>query len=352
MPWDPQQHWRHGEDDDDAHEEQAGPEALRRLLSDLHEKGVMQALWDVLARDQDACLAQLHALVAEADQAGWGTEVEPIVDQVLEAMPDAALFWVYKSNLRIGAADWEGAEEASRRATELDPRDADGWLNLGIAAYELHDHEAAANYYEISQALEPRAETLMEMGINLFHMGERADGLKRLDEAYKETPTDPKIVETYGWHLYYAGLYARALAVLEEAAAVWPSQAKIRLFAALASAALGQADKAAELLRPLVPELLAGRLKKDLTGFGLFALLRTRRVDDALQVITAYERHPEMNDTFYYYAAAVLTAAGRNEEAANHLRQALEVDSGWVRESMRTDPDLEPLRAADPNLFA
>lgn len=327
--------------------------ALTQLLKELHEDGEMQALWNAASFDEEECLRQLHALVAQADRGGMGVKVELVVDRVLKAQPDAALFWVYKSALRMAARDWKEALAAGRRATELDPRDADAWLNMGIAAYELGLHEDCEKYLRVSYELNPRPKTLMEIGICQYHTGNRASGLQLLEMAWQKASADPEMAETYGWHLYYAGLRERALSILEEAVAFWPTtHPKIRIFAALSASAIGFKDKAARLMEPLLPDLYSGKLRRDLVGHALLALLQTDQIESGLRVVTSYKDHPGMNDVFYYNAACVMCLTRKLKDARVYLKKALDQDTGWVRDHMKTDPDLQDLRDSDPGLFS
>lgn len=165
-------------------------------------------------------LRQLHALVARADRGGAGVKVELVVDRILKAQPDAALFWVYKSALRMAARDWKEALAAAR------------------------------------------------------------------------------------------------------------------------------------LMEPLLSYLYTGKLRRDLVGHALLVLLETDQIEPGLKVVSAYKDRPDMNDVFQYNAACVMCRTGKLKETRAFLKKALDQDTGWVRNHMRTDPDLQDLRDADPGLLS
>jgi tetratricopeptide (TPR) repeat protein len=327
---------------------------LRQLLKDLDEKGMMRALWNAASLDEGGCLSQLHALVASADRNVAGVKVESIVDRILKAQPDAALFWVYKSELRLAAADWKTALETARRAIELDPRDADGWLNMGLAAYELGLYTDCSKYLTVSYELNPRPKVIMEMGITQYRIGNRAAGIKLLETAYQKASDDPDVIEAYGWHLYYVHLKERALSILDEGVAYWPTRPKIRMFAALSASGSGLKDRATRIIEPLMPSLYSGELRGDLVGFALLVLLETDQIEPGIRIVAAYSERGDMDDVFQYNAACVMCRSGRLKEARAYLKKALDQDTGWVRELAKTDPDLQDLRnkatAQSPNV--
>ncbi len=325
---------------------------LNQLLKDLHEKGAMQVLWNAASFDEEECLRQLHALVARADRAGMGVKVEPIVDRILKAQPDAFLFWIYKSQLRLSARDWKGGLSAGRRATELDPRDAGAWFNMGIAAYELGLYEDSGKYLSMSFELNPQPRTIMEMGITQYRIGNRAEAFNLLETAYQKASIDPEVVETYGWHLHHAHLWERALSILGDAAAFWPTRPKIRIFAALSASEIDLKNKALQLIEPLLPYLYSGEVEKNLVGHALLVFLKTGQLEVGLGVVAAYKGRPEMNDVFLYNAACLMSLAGKLKDARAYLKKAIDQDTGWIQNLMKTDPDLQYLRDSDPDLFS
>lgn len=74
-----------------------------------------------------------------------------------------------------------------------------------------------------------------------------------------------------------------------------------------------------------------------------FPLFGEERYEEAYAILSkANEQHPDTPGVLYNLACAE-ARLGRNEEAVEHLRRAIELYDGFI-EIARDDPDLEPVR--------
>lgn len=115
---------------------------VEELLTNKPDDG--GALW-VSARAAlgigDACMAEA-ALLALVEQEG--ASVAPL-----------AQVWSALSSARFLQADFAGARDAARTATEHDPHFAQAWVELGLAAERLFDHETAEQAATTAERLAP-----------------------------------------------------------------------------------------------------------------------------------------------------------------------------------------------------
>jgi Flp pilus assembly protein TadD len=118
-----------------------------------------------------------------SERRGRPQDAEQAYRRAIELDPRYALPW---HNLGIQLGDlrrYEEAEQAYRRAMELDPRDADPWNNLGILLRELERYGEAEQAYRRAIELDPRyAAPWNNLGVEL----ERLERPGEAESAYRK----------------------------------------------------------------------------------------------------------------------------------------------------------------------
>ncbi|KQT32956.1 hypothetical protein ASG29_11275 [Sphingomonas sp. Leaf412] len=110
-----------------------------------------------------------------------------------------------------------------------DAADWADWLQLGAALDLAGDWKAARPALERAVALGPEQPlALNHLGYSLIEHGERAtEAQAMLEKAARLQPDDAAITDSLGWSLYRRGDVARALPLIERAAAADPVNAEI-----------------------------------------------------------------------------------------------------------------------------
>ena len=116
-----------------------------------------------------------------------------------------------------------------RRLTEQAPADWSNWLQYGAALDRADDWSAARAALERARGLAPDQPLVLNyLGYALTEHGERpAEAQAMLAQAARARPNDPAIADSLGWALFRAGATARALPLIERAAADDPANAEI-----------------------------------------------------------------------------------------------------------------------------
>ncbi len=111
-----------------------------------------------------------------------GREEEALaqLQAALRLKPDYADAWAELGNLRHDRGDWQGAEEAYRKAIEYNPALEGAYYNLGNVAQGRGEWEAAIAYYQEALGRNPR---YAEARNNL---GQAYEAVGRLEEAVAE----------------------------------------------------------------------------------------------------------------------------------------------------------------------
>jgi tetratricopeptide (TPR) repeat protein len=143
--------------------------------------------------------------------------------------------------------DLKGAQAAFQRVTEIDPKNPDGWVNIGRAAVQEGDMDRARTVLEKALAVSPNlarahffyAKVLRNDG----RYDEAADHLRKVVEQY---PRDRVALDDLGHTLFLQRKYAEAVKVLESVFAIDPEDLQAHYNLMLCYTGLGDTKQAHE----------------------------------------------------------------------------------------------------------
>ncbi len=172
--------------------------------------------------------------------------------------------------------DFKGAAAAFQKVTEADPKNPDGWVNLGRVAVQEGDMERARTVLLKAMALSPNLARAHYFYARVLRSDGDYDGAaQQLQKVLAQYPTDRVARNDLGRVLFLSRKYPDAVAQLQQAIAVDPEDLQANYNLMLCYKGMGDAAKAAEY------EKLYLRFK----------------ADESAQIITGpYRRlHPEDN---------------------------------------------------------
>ena len=143
--------------------------------------------------------------------------------------------------------DLRGAQGAFQRVTEIDPKNPDGWVNIGRAALQEGDMDRARTVLEKALAVSPNlarahffyAKVLRNDG----RYDEAADHLRKVVEQY---PRDRVALDDLGHTLFLQRKYAEAVKVLDSVLTIDPEDLQAHYNLMLCYTGLGDAKQAHE----------------------------------------------------------------------------------------------------------
>lgn len=135
----------------------------------------------------------LERLLADATQAyGEGNfdEAAELFEKLACQLPDnASLLINYGAALR-GASRHMDAENAYRKAIDLEPKNALAWYNLGNVYADLSKHDQALSAFHRADEIAPgTAEILNNIGVQLYEMNDPVAALPYYDAAITANPS-------------------------------------------------------------------------------------------------------------------------------------------------------------------
>ena len=93
-----------------------------------------------------------------------------------------------------GGREYDQAERCFLKATEIQPKFADAWYNLGLLAYERGRLEESVRNYRRAIELDPDyVQAHFNLGVSLYRLGDRAGALASLRRALELAPDIPQI---------------------------------------------------------------------------------------------------------------------------------------------------------------
>ncbi len=152
----------------------------------------------------------------------------------------------------LGWAYWRkreftAAEQAFRRAVEIDPKFSEGWNNLGALYIDQGRFEAAIPVLEAAVGdvfYQTPERALTNLGWALYNVGRSAEAEKRYRDALDMAGDFPLAHKHLAVLLQARGDHEQALKHLDRARAVMPSDATVQLKRGISLLKLGQRDAA------------------------------------------------------------------------------------------------------------
>jgi tetratricopeptide (TPR) repeat protein len=244
-------------------EHPALPVALVRL--ELRDGRTQQALR--LAQEIASAMpesASALALLGESQAAGQDFRAAAASYQrIWDKEPSGPLaLALYRARNRAGIDD---AERPLRQWLETHPRDASIRLELATALQQNGEAASATREFQRLLAELPASHALRPVVLNnlavLYHGQQDVRALETAEAAYTSAREVIAVQDTLGWLLLHHGNQARALSLLQGAAAAAPTSPEIRYHHAAALAATGDREGAKLLLADVLldPAQFEGR---------------------------------------------------------------------------------------------
>jgi tetratricopeptide (TPR) repeat protein len=240
--------------------EPIGPYRLGLVARAENNEAKALAYFEEALNKKPAAIEPIAQIVAIRTAQGKMNEARERVTKQLESVPNSPLLYDLLGTLWIKAKDLGQAEQAFKRAIELDNSLLSAYLNLAQTYYQAGKIDQAIKEYESVLAKEPRStQALMMLGViheskqehdkararyeeilktspqfapaanNLAwilveHGGNLDVALAHAQTAREQRPDDPNIADTIGWVYYKKNAYLLAVSLLREAAEKIPAQ--------------------------------------------------------------------------------------------------------------------------------
>jgi tetratricopeptide (TPR) repeat protein len=177
--------------------------------------------------------------------------------------------WTRWNDYGIGLllqGDLKGAQAAFQKVTEIDPKNPDGWVNLGRVAVQEGDMERAGQVLEQALALKPElARANFFYAKVLRNDGKYDKAIQRLRTVVAQYPRDRVARNDLGRVLFLQRKYAEAVKELQAVLSVDPEDLQANYNLMLCYQGLGQ-QELAEKHRKLYLRFKADEPSQALTG--------------------------------------------------------------------------------------
>lgn len=320
--------------------------------------------------------AQLAALLARIEnqfqEPGRRKKIRMLTAEALEKAPDQPMPWVARAKLLLLEGKPREAEQAARKAIELDDTLDRGYTLLGEALFaqgRLDESFAsfrrstemkrgyvraglvfAAKLHEVSRYDEAAAELRKVLYWNPDHLtaknglgdiyliqGRYLDAIPLFKEVFEATQ-DARSANSLGIAYFEEGLKDKAIQAFQDAYRLSPGPAIARNLAE-AYEKFGPKDKArlwyTRALEGFDHALAAGGQRAELLYGRSFCAAKLGRFDEALGNIEEAIRLNPNKNAFLFRAAQICAMAGHREEVYSWMRQA--VHTGYSRKDFSRD---------------
>ncbi len=143
--------------------------------------------------------------------------------------------------------DFKGATAAWEKVTEADPKNPDGWVNLGRVAVQEGDMERARTVLQKALAINPNLARANYFYARVLRSDGDYDGAAaRLQKVAEQYPKDRVVRNDLGRTYFLARKYPEAIAQLQQAIAVDPEDLQANYNLMLSYRGLGDTAKAEE----------------------------------------------------------------------------------------------------------
>jgi tetratricopeptide (TPR) repeat protein len=191
-----------------------------------------------------------HALGIVHQRRGEIPQAEAAYRKAVELDPRYVLAHLElgKIYLDTGRQDLSLAE--ADRALAINPKSADAWQLKGLAQLQKGAVANAQEAFKKALEINPRqASAANNLAWLYSEQGGDPEQALQLAQAAKEAaPDDPHVSDTLGWVLYKRGIYQRALALLKESATKLPDSAEVQFHLGMTHYKLGDKSAARQAL--------------------------------------------------------------------------------------------------------
>lgn len=155
-------------------------------------------------KDNDGNLEELQRKGLSLHELGRYDEALRCFDELLDKLPDKfhgskdeANVLILKANSMSAIGQGEEAINCYKRAIEIDPKDSNGWYNLGETLYNvIRDLKGAENAYKKALAINPKDDMAWSsLGFVVSAQGKKDEAIASFDRAIA---INPKLVNAHG----------------------------------------------------------------------------------------------------------------------------------------------------------
>ncbi len=301
--------------------------------------------------------------VVELVDAGQFAEAAPRVQRLLETMPLDGRLWNLLSLAQAGLEQLDDAYQSRLRCLELQPEDADHWIQLAHLQRKRGDFEGMASSLEEAASRDPdHGEIYLLRAERAAEAGDWAQAMELCAEARRRDPTRHTATSwsLQGFMYRRMGRREEARAAFKQAYAADPRNAGALYGLALAANRAGDPQRVIELVSQIPRGETQWALSRSLLAQ---AYLRLDRDAEALQVMQSLVEMLPTQAWAHGNLGNVCYQLGRRDEAVASYRQAIALDPKYaighynlgsaLEEHGAFDEAAEHLRAAldvDPTL--
>ena len=235
------------------------------------------------------------------------------------------------AELQLG--DLAAAEKRARDILQRHPKLALGHALLGDVAAARSQAPAALEFYRKAQQIEPSSSNLLRL-YRVLVLKDLPSAMSMVDQWLKLHPQDAAVRRLQADTLVRSGNMAAARTSYEQLLKLSPNNADALnnyahvLLALKDNAGATQAAAAAMAAKPETPHII---------GTAGWVAFKSGQIDRALQLLRdARLRDPNNSDTRYFLAAA-LADAGRQGEAREELKTALQGGPGFANAKLAAE---------------
>jgi putative PEP-CTERM system TPR-repeat lipoprotein len=221
----------------------------------------------------DEALKLADTMKAKVPKSPVGYQVEGDVELAQKQYKKAAATYekAYQLEPNGGAArglyqalneqgDAKGAQEALVRWTQVNGKDVESWMILGMGYQNTGKSKEAIDAYEKAYALAPDNPVIQNNLAWMYQLTGDKRALELADKLLPATENHPEIMDTVGWIYTQNGRVEKGLTLLQEAVLHAPQQLDIRLHVAEALVKAGRKEDARKELELILKD------KKDFPG--------------------------------------------------------------------------------------
>lgn len=287
---------------------------------------VLSVLLPTLGAAQAPAEAQLKE-AGELSKQGRHEESIELLKKIVASNPTIAPAWALLAEKYLQTNDFSAAEEAARRATALEPKNAEAWVALSRACERQEKISESA--LAVTEALKVRPDYLPALVLRAVTAIDPPDAIAAAQKAVKVAPKSADAYFALGRVKLRMKQSGEAVAAFKKAALIDPARADFQLYLAKASLAAkntSTAVAAAQRATELAPEDLgAWRALGE-------AQSRTGQLTEAVASLQkAIELDPADGNIRIEIGRAFLQSAGSDwsspavQEAVGHFQKAVEL---------------------------
>jgi len=241
------------------------------------------------------------------------------------------------------------AKAAAVRALEIDPSLAEAETSLATAKFNYDwDWSGAAEGFKRAIQMDPGYATAYQRySLYSISLGRFSDSFEQIKKARELDPLSISINASFGWRLYLAREYDRAIAQLHETLEMDPNYEWAHLILGQAYEEKGEFAPAIEELKKAV-ELAHG--SPLMTSALAHAYARSGNSAEALALMAQLQARSKKEYVSPFYIATVYLGLGKNEQALTWLEKAYEDRSNGLV-FLNVEPELDPVRS-NPRFFS